>query len=288
MYERRARERKRIRSWPRGTSGSHNNKIKKFKKGTHSHTATHPYKVTLDTSTHSFFFVCVVFVLLGVFRCGTHDPFLSFFFFFSFSPVDLSSFYLLHSFHLSRQYKRGMSRPVPSRNPSLHLCVRACVSFFFFSRIFSTLQPLSHISLNLAFCIFIAFVLADILPLSFLFFSSRSSVFWGGWQASFQVSGNCYCFPSQLESGSHSTAHKHTHTKICTLFFFFSFSALSPSLSLFVWVVYTDMWLCGLVYTVAWLVKDAPLVGVPGSFSSAFCLFIIPLFIRFSPSSNKS
>lgn len=38
----------------------------------------------------------------------------------------------------------------------------------------------------------------------------RAWVFWGGWPASFQVSGNCHCLPSQLESGSHSAAHKHT------------------------------------------------------------------------------
>ena len=227
VYERRARERKRIRSWPRGTSGSHNNKIKKKKRNTLPHSYTPIQSHTRQFHT-LFFCVCVVFVLLGVFRCLTHDPFL--FFFFPFSPVDLSSFYLLHSFHLSRQYKRGMLRPVPSRNPSLHLCVRVCVCVsFFFPNLFYTLPYF----LNLAFCIFIAFVLTDILPLFFFsFFSPRSSVFWGGWQASFQVSGNCYCFPSQLESGSHSTAHKHTHTHTQrnAHFFFFSSSALSPSL----------------------------------------------------------
>lgn len=44
---------------------------------------------------------------------------------FPFSLSFSSSF--LHSFHLSHQYKGG-TRPVPSRNPSLHLCVCVCVS----------------------------------------------------------------------------------------------------------------------------------------------------------------
>lgn len=59
--------------------------------------------------------------------------------------------------------------------------------------------------LTLTFCTFSSLVFSDILSLFFL----HSSVFWGDWLASFQVSGNCYCLSSQLESGSHSTAHKH-------------------------------------------------------------------------------
>lgn len=57
VYERRARERKRIRSWPRGTS-----RVTKAKKGTHSHTSTHPHRVTLNTNTHSF---CCCFCPVG-------------------------------------------------------------------------------------------------------------------------------------------------------------------------------------------------------------------------------
>lgn len=119
---------------------------------------------------------------------------------FQFSLSFISSF--LHSFHLSHQCK-GVSRPVPSRNPSLHLDVWVCecVSVW--------VCDCSHspVLLNLIPWIFIAFVLADIFPLLCIL----------RWLASrFQVTGNRHCSPSQLEPCSHSTtqarvlAHRHT------------------------------------------------------------------------------
>lgn len=39
---------------------------------------------------------------------------------------------------------------------------------------------------------------------------SPPCVFGGGWQASFQVTGNRYCFPAQLETGSRSATHTYT------------------------------------------------------------------------------
>lgn len=55
VYEKRARERKRIRSWPQGTSG-----ITKAKKGTHSHTSTHPYSLSQHSHTCTPFCFCPV------------------------------------------------------------------------------------------------------------------------------------------------------------------------------------------------------------------------------------
>lgn len=124
VYEKRARERKRIRSWPRGTSG-----VTKAEKG-HTPTHLHTQTESLSALEHTLFlFFCFfVFVLLGVCRCCIHDPFLLFL---SIRLLSISSF--PHSFQLSRQYK-GVSSPAPSRNPSLHLgvCVYECVFFFLF------------------------------------------------------------------------------------------------------------------------------------------------------------
>lgn len=85
-----------------------------------------------------------------------------------------------HSFHLSHQYK-GMSRPVPYRNPSLHLHARVCVCLCV------CLLPLP-VFLNLIPCIFIAFVLADIFPLLCIL----------RWLASF------------VHTQTHTHIHKHT------------------------------------------------------------------------------
>lgn len=116
------------------------------------------------------------------------------------SPFSLSVFFFcLLILLIWASGAEGASSPVPSVIPSLHLGI-------FFSQIFST-RPLATISKS----VFSVFSL-HWCSLTFSLFFSHSSVFWGGWQASFQVSGNCYCLPSQLESGSHSTAYKHTRT----------------------------------------------------------------------------
>lgn len=159
--------------------------------------------------------------------------------------------------------RRGLFLPI------IPHCTWMRVVCFFFKR--SLFHTSSTVFLNLTLCISISFVLADILPSLFSLFL----LFWGGWQASFQVSGNCYCLPSQLESGSHSAAHIDMYA---------CFVHCAP----FVWAAYTDMWLCGLAH--GCLTRtDAWLLGASGFFSSPFCLFIIAFFfICCSPSSNKS
>lgn len=210
---------------------------------------------------HSHIHTLFVLVLLGACRRRIHDPF------FLFSIYPISSFLL--SFHW--QYKEE-SRPVPSCNPSLHLDVCTIVCCF------KSFPDCDHspVFLNLTFCIFISFVLTDILPLFFFF--SIPLYFEVAGKLVFRSVGIAIASPSQLESGSQSTAHKHTHRYAC----FFVHHAV------FVWVAYTDMWLCGLVHGCL-TCKDALLVGASGFFSSLFCLFIISFFfICFSPSSNKS
>lgn len=77
-------------------------------------------------------------------------------------------------------------------------------------------------------------------------------VFGGGWQASFQVTGNRYCFPAQLESGSHSATHTHTHRDIVQR-------------SCFVRLAHKDVRLCGPpVYRLVRLFTSALAAGVPG------------------------
>lgn len=100
VYEKRTWRRKRIRSWPQGTR-----EPQKQKRGC---SCGYSFVELLSLGV-CFFFVCL-------FRCVQipHAWSLSHF------SCLFSSF--LHSFHLSHQNK-GVSRPVPSRNPSLHLCV---------------------------------------------------------------------------------------------------------------------------------------------------------------------
>lgn len=109
---------------------------------------------------------------------------------FPFSLSFSSSF--LHSFHLSHQYKGG-TRPVPSRNPSLHLCVCVCVCSH------------SPVFLNLIPRIFITFVLPDILPLLCIL-GWLASPFSGHWEspllpfpagALFTLNYTRTCTPSQ-------------------------------------------------------------------------------------------
>ena len=94
VYERRARERKRIRSWPRGTSGSHNNKIKKKKKE-HTPTQLHTHTKSHSTVPHTLFLCVCCFCPVGcVPMPHTWSPS---FFFFPFLPCR-SVFFLSPSF----------------------------------------------------------------------------------------------------------------------------------------------------------------------------------------------
>lgn len=202
-----------------GNLGSH-----KSKGGTHSHTSTHPYRVTLSTYTHFF-----CFVLLGV--CRFTYMILSFF--------CLSIFCLSHLPFIPFTWAgstKGVSRPVPSRNPSLHLdmCVCVCVfqSFLCYGH--------SLIFLNLALCIFITFVLTDILPLFFI-----PLCFEVAGELVFRSLGIAIASPLSWRL-AHTQLHTNAHRYAL---FFVLFTTLSLG------VVYTNMWLCGLVYTVAQLVK---------------------------------
>lgn len=165
----------------------------KQKKGhapTHPHTHAESLSALKQTVSHLFS------ILLGVCNASCTFPSIVF----CQSPFSLSVFFFcLLILLIWASGAEGASSPVPSVIPSLHLGI-------FFSQIFST-RPLATISKS----VFSVFSL-HWCSLTFSLFFSHSSVFWGGWQASFQVSGNCYCLPSQLESGSHSTAYKHTRT----------------------------------------------------------------------------
>lgn len=110
----------------------------------HSRTSTHPKQ---SQSWNFFSFSC---------RVCAYD-----------TNMIPSSFY---SGDLSRlSFHKGVTRPVPSHNPSLHLgCVCRRMFFFFFSNNCLSCAGASPVFLNLAVCIFIAFVLTDIL--SFFFF----------------------------------------------------------------------------------------------------------------------
>lgn len=160
------------------------------KGGGNSAVATHPYRVTLNID------MFLVFLFLwGVFRFLTRAIFL--FFSLSLHLLSISSF--LHSFNLSQHYT-GVLRPVPSRNPSLHLCVHVQHRCRF------------PVFLNLFYCYRLRVHWhSPTFPLS--------SVFWGGWQASFQVTGNCYCSRSQLETCSHSLSWRYAHTQLHTCSF---------------------------------------------------------------------
>lgn len=195
-------------------------------------------------------------------RCRIHDPLLLFL------SIRLSISSFLHSFHLSRQYK-GVSRPVPSRNPSLHLGVCVCF-FFFFLKSFLRCRLFSSISKSV--------FSSPSCSLTFSLFFSTPLYFEVAGKLVFRSVGIAIASPSQLESGSHSTAHKHTRRYA----HFFLFAAL------FVRAVYADMWCVWSCTHGCLTCKDAWLVGAPGCFSSGFCLFIILPFICFSPSSNKS
>lgn len=230
----------------------------KSKGGTHSHTSTHPYRVTLSTYTHFFFFCSV-----GCVQIPHTWSFL-----FSVYP---SSVYLIFLSFLSLEPAvqrgcRGLFLPV------IPHCTWVCVCVCF--SILPTLWSFSHISKSRP--LYFHHLRAHWHSPSFF----HPSMFWSGWRASFQVTGNCYCFPSQLETGSHSTAHKHKRTQICTLFCFVHHS-------LFVSGLYRHVAVWSCIYGCP-TCKDAYLVGVPGNFSSVFCFFIIPSFICFSPLSNKS